>query len=66
MEPRLGRMFHSSATGRRHERIFPEAIGLRQALHPRDAAAWAAVTGAFPPSPAAIWLIWCQTRGSAQ
>ena len=22
MEPRLGRMFHSSATGRRHERLF--------------------------------------------
>ncbi len=36
MEPRLGRMFHSSATGRRRERIFPEALGLRQALHPRD------------------------------
>jgi len=36
MEPRLGRRFHSSATGRRRERIFPEALGLRQALHPRD------------------------------
>src|ERR1039457_605838 len=36
MEPRLGRMSRSSATGRRRERIFPEALGLRQALHPRD------------------------------
>ena len=35
MEPRLGRMFHSSATGRR-EQTLPEALGLRQALHPRD------------------------------
>jgi hypothetical protein len=32
LEPRLGRMSHSSATGRRRERIFPEALGLRQAL----------------------------------
>src|SRR5580698_9712377 len=31
MEPRLGRTFHSSATGRRREHIFPEAPGLRQA-----------------------------------
>ncbi len=36
VEPRLGRMSRSSATGRRRERIFPEALGLRQALHPRD------------------------------
>src|SRR5713226_1527514 len=36
MEPRLGRMFHSSATGRRREQTLPEALGLRQALHPRD------------------------------
>jgi hypothetical protein len=36
VEPRLGRMSRSSATGRRRERIFPEAPGLRQALHPRD------------------------------
>src|ERR1700731_2771915 len=34
MEPRLGRMFHSSATGRRRERIFPESFGPRQGLHP--------------------------------
>jgi hypothetical protein len=36
MEPRLGRMSHSSATGRRREQTLPEALGLRQALHPRD------------------------------
>jgi hypothetical protein len=30
MEPRLGRMFHSSATGRRREQTLPEALGLRQ------------------------------------
>src|SRR5450755_1935559 len=36
MEPRLGRMFHSSATGRRREQTLPDALGLRQALHPRD------------------------------
>ena len=36
MEPRLGRMFHSSATGRRREQTLPEALGLRQALQPRD------------------------------
>ena len=29
-------MSRSSATGRRRERIFPETLGLRQALHPRD------------------------------
>jgi hypothetical protein len=33
MEPQLGRMFHSSATGRRREQTLPEALGLRQALH---------------------------------
>ena len=33
MEPGLGRMFHSSATGRRREQTLPEALGLRQALH---------------------------------
>jgi hypothetical protein len=32
MEPRLGRMFHSSATGRRRDQTLPEALGLRQAL----------------------------------
>jgi len=36
MEPRLERMFHSSATGRRRERTLPEALGLRQAVQPRD------------------------------
>jgi hypothetical protein len=36
MKPGLGRMFHSSATGRRRERSLPEALDLRQALHPRD------------------------------
>jgi hypothetical protein len=36
MEPRLGRMFHSSATGRRHTQTLPESLALRQALHPRD------------------------------
>jgi hypothetical protein len=25
MEPRLGRMFHSSATGRRREQLFPRS-----------------------------------------
>jgi len=29
-------MFHSSATGRRREQTLPDALGLRQALHPRD------------------------------
>src|SRR5215469_1117288 len=36
MEPRLGRMLHSSATGRRREQTLPEALGLRQAPHPPD------------------------------
>src|SRR5690242_6783800 len=36
VEPRLGRTFHSSATGRRRKQTLPEAPGLRQALHPRD------------------------------
>ena len=36
MEPLLGRLFHSSATGRRREQTLPEPLGLRQALHPRD------------------------------
>ena len=36
MEPRPGRTFHSSATGRRREQTLPEAPGLRQGLHPRD------------------------------
>jgi hypothetical protein len=36
MEPRLGRMFHSSAAGRRREHTLPEALGLRQAVQPRD------------------------------
>jgi RNA polymerase sigma-70 factor (ECF subfamily) len=34
MEPRPGRTFHSSATGRRRKQTLPEAPGLRQALHP--------------------------------
>jgi pimeloyl-ACP methyl ester carboxylesterase len=38
-------MFHSSATGRRRERIFPEAPGLRQARHPRDDTAGSAGIG---------------------
>ena len=29
-------MFHSLATGRRREQTLPEALSLRQALHPRD------------------------------
>jgi hypothetical protein len=37
MEPRLGRMSHSSATGRRREQTLSEAPALRQALHPRQA-----------------------------
>src|ERR1700677_4892113 len=45
MEPRLGRMFHSSATGRRREQTLPEALGLRQALHPRDDTAESAGSG---------------------
>src|SRR5579863_2317642 len=32
MEPRLGRMFHSSATGRRRGTIFPDQSRGRQAL----------------------------------
>jgi Putative manganese efflux pump len=36
MELRLGRMFHSLATGRRREQTLPEALSLRQAHHPRD------------------------------
>src|ERR1700729_4272823 len=36
VEPRLGRMFHSSAAGRRREQTLPEALGLRQAVHLRD------------------------------
>ena len=36
MEPRLGRTLHSSATGRHRERTLPEALGLRQAVQPRD------------------------------
>src|ERR1700730_6570188 len=35
MEPRLRRMFHSSATGRRRDQTLPETLGLRQALYPR-------------------------------
>jgi hypothetical protein len=31
MEPRLGRTFHSSATGRRRQHTIPEALGLCQA-----------------------------------
>src|ERR1700733_955865 len=30
VEPRLGRMFHSSATGRRRAQTLPDAPGLRQ------------------------------------
>jgi hypothetical protein len=30
MEPRLERMFHSSAAGRRRAQTLPEALGLRQ------------------------------------
>src|ERR1700722_8517391 len=36
MESRLGRMFHSSATGRRREQTLPEAPGRRQAARTRD------------------------------
>jgi hypothetical protein len=35
-ELRLGRMFHSLATGRRREQTLPEVLSLRQAHHPRD------------------------------
>ena len=34
MEPPLRRMFHSWATGRRHDLTLPEALGFRQAHHP--------------------------------
>lgn len=34
VEPLLGRMSHSSATGRRREQTLPDALGFRQALHP--------------------------------
>ena len=34
MEPRLGRMLHSSATGRRRAGTFAEQPGIRQVLHP--------------------------------
>ena len=34
MEPRVGRMFHSSATGRPREPSLPEALGLCQAASP--------------------------------
>jgi hypothetical protein len=42
MEPRLGRMFHSSATGRRREQTLPEALGPRQAVQSRDETAGSA------------------------
>ncbi len=45
-EPRLGRTFHSSATGRRREQTLPEAPGLRQAPHPRDDTAGSASSDA--------------------
>jgi hypothetical protein len=34
MEPRLGRMFHNSATGRRREHTISETFGLCQAASP--------------------------------
>jgi hypothetical protein len=42
MELRLGRMFHSSATGRRREQTLPEALGRRQGFQSRDDAAGSA------------------------
>src|SRR5580658_8850306 len=45
MEPRPGRMFHSSATGRRRDQTLPEAPGLRQAPHPRDHTAGKCLAG---------------------
>src|SRR5580658_8995418 len=41
-EPRLGWMFHSSATGRRRELTLPETPRLRQAPHLREGTAGSA------------------------
>jgi len=42
MEPRLGRTFHSSATGRRHDQTLPEPPGRGQVVQLR---------GPEPPRP---------------
>src|SRR5579859_6172358 len=49
MELRLGRMCHSSATGRRREQSLPQTTGLRQALRPREAARRSAAEGVGEP-----------------
>src|ERR1700733_129547 len=65
MEPRLGRMFHSSATGRRRRQTLPEAPGLRQERHPRDDTAGSAGSEArISPRPRSIKNVRAVERGN--